>query len=49
MTIGFTHLLKRLPNLRLAVPAAEVPLRGDMAIYGVHALPVAWDDPETAR
>jgi cytochrome P450 len=49
MTIGFTHLVKRLPNLRLAVPAAEVPLRGDMAIYGVHALPVAWDDPKTAR
>jgi cytochrome P450 len=46
MTVGFTHLLRRLPNLRLAVPAAEVPLRSDMAIYGVHALPVAWDDPK---
>ncbi|MGW5054291.1 cytochrome P450 [Actinokineospora sp. NPDC004072] len=45
MTIGFTKLLARLPGLRLAVPAEEVPLRTDMAIYGVHSLPVAWDAP----
>ncbi|SEQ99193.1 cytochrome P450 [Actinokineospora terrae] len=43
MTIGFTELLRRLPGLRLAVPADEVPLRDNMAIYGVHALPVTWD------
>jgi cytochrome P450 len=43
MTVGFTELLRRLPGLRLAVPAAEVPMRGDMLIYGVHALPVTWD------
>ncbi|MFI6094618.1 cytochrome P450 [Lentzea sp. NPDC051213] len=42
MTVGFTELLRRLPDLRLAVPADEVPLRTDMAIYGVHALPVTW-------
>ncbi len=42
MTVGFTELLRRLPGLRLAVPAAEVPMRTDMAIYGVHSLPVAW-------
>lgn len=29
-------------GLRLAVPAGEVPLRTDMNIYGVHALPVTW-------
>ncbi|GGS32527.1 MULTISPECIES: cytochrome P450 [Actinokineospora] len=45
MTIGLTKLLARLPGLRLAVPAEDVPLRTDMAIYGVHALPVAWDAP----
>lgn len=45
MTVAFTHLLRRLPNVRLAVPAAEVPLRTDMAIYGVHALPITWDAP----
>ncbi|PSL51793.1 cytochrome P450 [Saccharothrix carnea] len=43
MTVGFTGLLSRLPGLRLAVPAADVPMRDDMLIYGVHALPVTWD------
>jgi cytochrome P450 len=42
MRVGFTELFTRLPDLRLAVPAAEVPLRNDMLIFGVHALPVAW-------
>ncbi|WP_158845761.1 cytochrome P450 [Saccharothrix deserti] len=44
MTVGFTELLRRLPGLRLDVPAADVPMRGDMLIYGVHALPVTWDE-----
>ncbi|WP_410658908.1 cytochrome P450 [Amycolatopsis sp. lyj-112] len=43
MTVAFTGLLTRFPGLRLAVPADEVPLRTDSDIYGVHALPVAWD------
>jgi cytochrome P450 len=43
MTVGYTELLRRLPGLRLAVPAQEVPLRNDMLTYGVHALPVTWD------
>lgn len=42
MRVGFASLLRRLPGLRLAVPADEVPLRTDMAIYGVHRLPVTW-------
>ncbi|MFS8096671.1 cytochrome P450 [Lentzea alba] len=42
MTVGFTELLRRLPTLKLAVPVDEVPLRTDMSIYGVHALPVTW-------
>ncbi|MFD5828753.1 cytochrome P450 [Lentzea sp. NPDC060358] len=42
MTVGFTELLRRFPDLRLAVPAEEVPLRTDMSIYGVHKLPVTW-------
>ncbi|MGI5500544.1 cytochrome P450 [Lentzea sp. CA-135723] len=42
MVVGFTELLKRLPALKLAVPADEVPLRTDMSIYGVHSLPVTW-------
>ncbi|TCK25953.1 cytochrome P450 [Pseudonocardia endophytica] len=43
LKIGLTELLARLPGLRLDVPAAEVPLRTDMIVFGVHALPVAWD------
>jgi cytochrome P450 len=42
MTVAFTELLRRLPTLKLAVPADEVPLRTDMSIYGVHSLPVTW-------
>ena len=44
MRAGFDGLLRRFPSLRLAVPADEVKLRTDMNIYGVHALPVTWDD-----
>jgi cytochrome P450 len=43
MTVGFTELLKRLPGLRLDVPADQVPTRDSMAIYGVHELKVSWD------
>ncbi|SDE12108.1 cytochrome P450 [Glycomyces harbinensis] len=42
MRIGFARLLEAFPGLRLAVPADQVPLRTDMFIYGVGALPVAW-------
>ncbi|MFC5183067.1 cytochrome P450 [Actinomadura harenae] len=44
MRIAFTRLFEGLPGLRLAVPADEVPMRHDMAIYGVHRLPVAWEE-----
>ncbi|MGV9595749.1 cytochrome P450 [Streptosporangium sandarakinum] len=39
---GFSALFRRFPDLRLAVPPEKVPLRDDMIIYGVHALPVTW-------
>ncbi|MEJ2860034.1 cytochrome P450 [Actinomycetospora flava] len=42
MRAGLEALLRRFPTLTLAVPAAEVPLRTDMTIYGVHRLPVSW-------
>jgi cytochrome P450 len=42
MRVGFTELFTRLPDLRLAVPAEDVPLRNDMIVFGVHALPVTW-------
>ncbi|MBW0102232.1 cytochrome P450 [Pseudonocardia sp. KRD291] len=42
MTVGFGLLFSRIPDLRLAVPAEQVPLRNDMLIFGVHSLPVTW-------
>jgi cytochrome P450 len=42
MRAGFAGLLRRFPTLQLAVPAADVRLRTDMNIYGVHELPVTW-------
>nr|AXL05461.1 cytochrome P450 [uncultured bacterium] len=45
LTVGYAELLRRLPNLRLAVPPEEVPLRTDMLAYGLHSLPVTWDVP----
>ncbi|UMP01435.1 cytochrome P450 [Amycolatopsis sp. EV170708-02-1] len=42
MRAGFEGLLRRFPDLALAVPAGEVKLKTDMNIYGVHELPVTW-------
>jgi len=42
MRAGFDGLLRRFPTLALAIPAADVKLRTDMNIYGVHELPVTW-------
>ncbi|GAA2786986.1 cytochrome P450 [Saccharopolyspora taberi] len=36
-------LVNRFPGLRLAVPAAEVPMRTDSSIYEVDRLPLTWD------
>ena len=42
LQVIFPILFQRLPNLRLAVPTAEIRFKNDMQIYGVHNLPVAW-------
>ncbi|GAB3959491.1 cytochrome P450 [Actinoallomurus acanthiterrae] len=42
LRIALTALFDRFPDLRLAVPPAEVPTRDRMAVYGVDRLPVAW-------
>ncbi|MBD0693384.1 cytochrome P450 [Streptomyces sp. CBMA123] len=42
LQIALDSVLRRLPGLRLAVPFEEVRFRGEMLIYGVHELPVAW-------
>lgn len=44
LRIGYAALFDRFPTLRLAVAPEEVPLRTDMLHYGVHELPVTWDD-----
>ncbi|WP_329625033.1 cytochrome P450 [Streptomyces sp. NBC_01255] len=44
LTVALPALLRRFPTLRLDVPAEDVPLRTDMNIYGVHRLPVTWDE-----
>jgi cytochrome P450 len=43
MKIAFGSLFRRLPGLRLAVPAEQVAMGDDKVFYGVHELPVAWD------
>ncbi|WP_040841376.1 cytochrome P450 [Nocardia brevicatena] len=43
LDVVFTTLLKRLPTLRLAVPAAAVRVKYEAKILGVHELPVTWD------
>lgn len=42
LEIALPTLLRRLPNLRLAVPLEEIRFKGDMNVYGVHELPVEW-------
>ncbi|MGW0810014.1 cytochrome P450 [Nonomuraea sp. NPDC002799] len=42
LRIGYRALFERFPGLRLAVPAAEVPLKEDASVYGVERLPVTW-------
>ncbi|WP_020667425.1 cytochrome P450 [Amycolatopsis nigrescens] len=43
MRTAFPALVKRFPNLRLAVPAEQVRLRENVVITGLHSLPVTWD------
>ncbi|TDU87845.1 hypothetical protein EV138_1377 [Kribbella voronezhensis] len=42
LQVVYSTLYRRIPTLALAVPLDEVPFKHDMAIYGVHALPVTW-------
>jgi len=42
MRIALPALLDRFPDLRLAVPAAEIPFRESFPVYGLWRLPVAW-------
>ncbi|MEU7429937.1 phosphopantetheine-binding protein [Streptomyces sioyaensis] len=40
--IVYDTLLRRIPGLRPAGPAEDLPLKNDAAIFGLHELPVTW-------
>ena len=42
LQVALPALLRRLPDLRLAIGLEEVRFRHDMSAYGVHELPVVW-------
>ncbi|WP_405854131.1 cytochrome P450 [Streptomyces sp. NBC_01515] len=42
LRIGFRSLLEAFPDLRLAVPADEIPLRTKGSVFSVKSLPVSW-------
>lgn len=42
MQVAFPALFQKFPTIRLGCELEEVPLRTNMTIYGVHALPVTW-------
>ncbi|GAB3437724.1 cytochrome P450 [Streptomonospora sediminis] len=48
MQVAYPALFARFPTLRLAVPESEVPTRDDMAVYGVHKLPVTWGNDDAS-
>lgn len=43
LQVVFSIVLERIPGLRLAVPAADIGLKNDARIFGVHELPITWD------
>ncbi|MEG9517399.1 cytochrome P450 [Saccharopolyspora indica] len=42
LQIVFDTLFRRVPELRLAVPAAEVPVKSEANVFGLYELPVTW-------
>lgn len=38
----YSAVARRIPTLRTTVPLEEIRFKSDMAVYGVHALPVTW-------
>lgn len=42
LEIALPTLLRRLPNLRLAVALEQLRFGKDMTVHGVHELPVTW-------
>lgn len=42
LQIVFDTLFRRVPTLRLATPADDLPYKDDATIYGIYELPVTW-------
>lgn len=42
LEVVYSTLYRRIPTLRLATSVADIPFKHDVAIYGVHELPVTW-------
>ncbi|MCK2216291.1 cytochrome P450 [Actinomadura sp. ATCC 31491] len=42
LEIVFETLFRRVPGLRLAVPADQLTFKDEAAVYGMHELPVTW-------
>ncbi|MET0418321.1 MAG: cytochrome P450, partial [Actinoplanes sp.] len=38
----YAGIARRMPGLRLATPLEDIRFKSDMAVYGVHELPVTW-------
>ncbi|HEY0531614.1 MAG TPA: cytochrome P450 [Actinoplanes sp.] len=45
LQIVFDTLFRRIPTLRLAIPADSLPYKNDAFIYGIHKVPVTWEEP----
>ncbi|WP_257606022.1 cytochrome P450 [Rhodococcus sp. LW-XY12] len=43
LRVSFNEILRRLPGLALAIPAADVPRPEGLLVNGVSSLPVTWD------
>ncbi|WP_445518559.1 cytochrome P450 [Streptomyces sp. NEAU-174] len=44
LQIVFDTLFRRIPTLRLATPADKLPYKDDALVYGIHAVPVTWEE-----
>ncbi len=49
LQIVFDTLFRRIPTLRLAAPAEDLPFKSDAVIYGMHELPVTWSQGERSH
>jgi cytochrome P450 len=42
LQVVYGTLYRRIPTLKLAIPAEQIRFKHDMIVYGVHELPVSW-------